>query len=331
MPRTAFVTIGTYVPDRVVTNDELTRYMDTTDEWITQRTGIKERHWVEPGMGSAEMAFRATRRALDQAGWQASDIEAIIFASLSPDHMFPGDGCFLNAKLGIPGVPALDVRNQCSGFLYGLSVADAWIRGGSYKKILLVGSETHSTGLDVSTRGRDVSVIFGDGAAAALLEATDDPGRGVLAIELHADGRYAQDLWTDAPGSIYNPRNNHAMVDDGSGYPKMEGQKVFKHAIVRMPETVRSVLGKAGLTVEDIKVFVPHQANLRIAETVQRSLGLRDDQVFNNIQKYGNTTAASIPLALSEAIPARGVKRGELVALAAFGAGFTWAAALARW
>jgi 3-oxoacyl-[acyl-carrier-protein] synthase III len=331
MPRAAFVTIGTYVPDRVVTNEELTRYMDTTDEWITQRTGIKERHWVEPGMGSAEMAFRASQRALEQAGWQASDIEAIIFASLSPDHMFPGDGCFLNAKLGIPGVPALDVRNQCSGFLYGLSVADAWIRTGTYKKILLVGSETHSTGLDISTRGRDVSVIFGDGAAAALLEATDDPARGVLAVELHADGRYAKDLWTDAPGSIYNPRNNHAMVDDGSGFPRMEGQKVFKHAIVRMPETVRNVLGKAGLTTEDIKVFVPHQANLRIAETVQKSLGLRDDQVFNNIMKYGNTTAASIPLALSEAIPARDVKRGDLVALAAFGAGFTWAAALARW
>jgi 3-oxoacyl-[acyl-carrier-protein] synthase-3 len=331
MPRAAFVAIGTYVPDRVVTNAELTKYMDTTEEWIVQRTGIQERHWVEPGLGNAEMASRATRRALDQAGWKPEDIEAIIFASLSPDHMFPGDGCFLNAKLGIPGVPALDVRNQCSGFLYGLSVADAWIRTGTYKKILLVGSEIHSTGLDISTAGRDVSVIFGDGAAAALLEATDDPGRGVLAIELHADGRHATDLWTDQPGSIHSPRNTHAMIDDGSGYPKMEGQKVFKHAIVRMPEVVRSVLGKTGLTTADIKVLVPHQANLRIAETVQKSLGLRDDQVFNNIQKYGNTTAASIPLALSEAVQARGVKPGDLVALAAFGAGFTWGAALARW
>jgi 3-oxoacyl-[acyl-carrier-protein] synthase-3 len=331
MPRAAFVAIGTYVPDRVVTNAELTKYMDTTEEWIVQRTGIQERHWVEPGLGNAEMANRATRRALDQAGWKPEDIEAIIFASLSPDHMFPGDGCFLNAKLGIPGVPALDVRNQCSGFLYGLSVADAWIRTGTYKRILLVGSEIHSTGLDISTAGRDVSVIFGDGAAAALLEATDDPGRGVLAIELHADGRHATDLWTDQPGSIHSPRNTHAMIDDGSGYPKMEGQKVFKHAIVRMPEVVRSVLGKTGLTTADIKVLVPHQANLRIAETVQKSLGLRDDQVFNNIQKYGNTTAASIPLALAEAVQARGVKPGDLVALAAFGAGFTWGAALARW
>ena len=331
MPRTAFVSIGTYVPDRVVTNEELTRYMDTSDEWITQRTGIKERHWVEPGLGTSEMAFRAAQRALDQAGWKAQDVEAIIFATLSTDHMFPGDGCFLNAKLGIPGVPALDIRNQCSGFLYGLSVADAWIRGGVYKRVMLVGAETHSTGLDVSTRGRDVAVIFGDGAAVALLEATEEADRGVLAVELHADGRFAKDLWTDAPGSIYSPRITKEIVESEAIFPHMEGQKVFKHAIVRMPEAVKSVLAKTGLTPADIKVLVPHQANLRIAEVVQKSLGLRDDQVFNNIQKYGNTTAASIPLALSEAVPARGVQRGDLVALTAFGAGFTWGAALVRW
>ena len=333
MPRAAIVTIGTYVPDRVVTNEELTRYMDTSDEWIRQRTGIQERRWVEPnaGVGTAEMAYRASRRALDQAGWKAEDVEAIVFATLSSDHMFPGDGCFLNAKLGIPGVPALDIRNQCSGYLYGLSIADAWIRAGVYRKVLLVGSETHSTGLDVSTRGRDVAVIFGDGAAATLLEATDDPDRGVLAVELHADGRFATDLWTDAPGSIYSPRISKEMAESEAVFPHMEGQKVFKHAIVKMPEAVRSVLDRVGATPADVKVFVPHQANLRIAEVVQKSLGLRDDQVFNNIQKYGNTTAASIPLALSEAVPARGVKRGDLVAVAAFGAGFTWGAALARW
>ncbi len=331
MPRAAFVTIGTYVPDRVVTNEELTRYMDTSDEWITQRTGIKERRWVEPGVGTAELGFRASTRALEKAGWKATDLDAIIFASLSPDHMFPGDGCFLNAKLGVPGIPALDVRNQCSGFLYGLSVADAWIRAGTYRRILLVGSEVHSTGLDVSTRGRDVTVIFGDGAGAALLEATDDPARGVLGITIHADGRYATDLWTDAPGSIYNPRNSHEMIDSGAIFPKMEGQKVFKHAVVRMPEAVRGLLGRAGLGTGDLKVLIPHQANLRISEAVQKSLGLRDDQVFNNIQKYGNTTAASIPLALSEAVEARDVKRGDLVGMCSFGAGFTWGAALARW
>ncbi|HVP68060.1 MAG TPA: beta-ketoacyl-ACP synthase III [Anaeromyxobacteraceae bacterium] len=331
MPRTAFVTIGTYVPDRVVTNEELTRYMDTTDEWITQRTGIRERRWVEPGVGTAELAYRASVRALEQAGWQASDVEAIVFASLSPDHMFPGDGCFLNAKLGLPGVPALDIRNQCSGFLYGLSIADAWIRTGTYRRVLLVGAEVHSTGLDVSTRGRDVSVIFGDGAAATLLEATEDPGRGVLALTLHADGRFATDLWTDAPGSIYSPRVTPEMIESGAVFPKMEGQKVFKHAIVRMPEAVRALLERTGLGTPDVKLLVSHQANLRISEAVQKSLGLRDDQVFNNIQRYGNTTAASIPLALSEGVVARGVKRGDLIALCAFGAGFTWGAALARW
>ncbi len=331
MPRAAIASIGTYVPDRVVTNQELTRRMETTDEWITQRTGIKERRWVREGQEGSDLALEATRRALGQAGWKAQELDAIVYATLSPDHMFPGDGCFLNAKLGIPGVPALDIRNQCSGFLYGLSVADAWIRTGQFRRVLLVGAEIHSTGLDVSTRGRDVSVIFGDGAAATLLEATDDPGRGVLSTHLHADGRFARDLWTDKPGSMYHPRLSREIMDGTDIFPKMEGQKVFKHAIVKMPEAIKEALQKNGLSTKDIKVLVPHQANLRISEMVQRSLELRDDQVFNNIQKYGNTTAASIPLALSEAVPARAVKRGDLVALCAFGAGFTWASALLRW
>jgi len=331
MPRAAFAAIGTCVPDRVVTNQELTTMMETTDEWITQRTGVKERRWVGEGVGSSDLAFEATRRALDKAGWKATDIEAIVYATLSPDHMFPGDGCFLNAKLGLPGVPAVDIRNQCTGFLYGLSIANAWIQTGMFRRVLLVGAEVHSTGLDVSTRGRDVTVIFGDGAGAALLEATDDPARGVLSTHLHADGRFAKDLWTDTPGSVYNPRIHARMVEDTSAFPKMEGQKVFKHAIVKMPEVVREALQKNGLGVRDIKVLIPHQANLRISEMVQRSLELRDDQVFNNIQKYGNTTAASIPLCLAEAVEARGVKRGDLIALTAFGAGFTWASALVRW
>ncbi len=331
MPRTAFAALGTYTPERVVTNEELTRYMETTDEWITQRTGIKERRWVSPGVGNSDLALEATRRALDAAGWKATDIEAIVYATLSTDHMFPGDGCFLNAKLGIPGVPAIDIRNQCTGFIYGLAVADAWIRTGMYKRILLVGSEVHSTGLDVSTRGRDVAVIFGDGAGVALLEATDEPDRGVLSCHLHADGRFARELWVDAPGAFYHPRLSKEMVDGEGIYPHMEGQKVFKHAIVKMPEVLREALKQNGLTTQDLKVVIPHQANLRISEMVQRSLGLRDDQVFNNIQKYGNTTAASIPLCLAEAVEARGVKRGDLVGLCAFGAGFTWASALIRW
>jgi 3-oxoacyl-[acyl-carrier-protein] synthase-3 len=331
MPRAAFVALGTHVPDRVVTNDELTRRMETSDEWIRERTGIRERRWVREGTANSDLALAATRKALDAAGWKPSDVEAIVYASLSPDHMFPGDGCLLNAKLGVPGVPAIDIRNQCTGFIYGLAVADAWIRIGMYRRVLLVGSEIHSTGLDVSTRGRDVAVIFGDGAAAALLEATDDPGRGVLSCHLHADGRYATDLFCEAPGSRYHPRVQASMIESGAIYPRMEGQKVFKNAIVRMPEVMREALAQNGLSEKDLKLVVPHQANLRISQMVQRSLGLSDDQVFNNIERYGNTTAASIPLALAEAVEARGIRRGDLVGLCAFGAGFTWASALVRW
>jgi 3-oxoacyl-[acyl-carrier-protein] synthase-3 len=331
MPRAAFVALGTHVPDRVVTNEELTQRMETSDAWIQERTGIKERRWVREGTGNSDLALEATRKALAKAGWQPEDVEAIVYASLSPDHMFPGDGCFLNAKLGIPGVPAIDIRNQCSGFIYGLAVADAWIRTGMYRRILLVGSEVHSTGLDVTTRGRDVTVIFGDGAGAALLEATDDPARGVLSCHLHADGRFATDLFCDAPGSVYHPRVSAEMIESASVYPRMEGSKVFKHAVVRMPEVLREALDQNGLATKDLKVVIPHQANLRIAQMVQRSLDLRDDQVFNNIDRYGNTTAASIPLALAEAIETRGVQRGDLVGLCAFGAGFTWASALVRW
>src|SRR5512133_1071079 len=319
MPRTVFAAVGTYVPERVVTNAELTARMDTSDEWIVQRTGIRERRWVEPGTGASDLAYEATRRALDRAGWKASDIAAIVYATLSPDHMSPGDGCFLNAKLGIPGVPAMDIRNQCTGFVYGLAVADAWIRIGMYRRVLLVGAEVQSTALDVSTRGRDVAVIFGDGAGAALLEATEEPGRGVLSCHLHADGRFATDLWCDAPGSVYSPRSSVGQIESGAIDPRVEGQKVFKHAVTKMPEVMREALEKNGFTTRDLKLVVAHQANMRIAEMVQRSLELRDDQVFNNIQKYGNTTAASIPIALDEAVAARGVKGDDLVGLCAFG------------
>jgi 3-oxoacyl-[acyl-carrier-protein] synthase-3 len=331
MARTVFASLGAAVPDRVVTNAELSKLMDTSDEWITQRTGIQSRRWVKPGEGSTDLGERAARAALDRAGWQPAQVEAIVYASLQGDRMFPGDGCALGARLGIPGVPALDVRNACSGFLYGLSVADAWIRGGNYRRVLLVGSEVHSTGLDLTTRGRDTAVIFGDGAGAACLEAGDDGARGVLSVHLHADGRYLDELTVKAPGAIYQPRVQPAQIEDGSVYPHMEGNKVFKHAISKMPEVLREALGRHGLSTKDLKLVVPHQANLRIAEMVQRSLELTDAQVFNNIQKYGNTTAASIPLCLEEAVRERGVQRGDLVGLCAFGAGFTWASALVRW
>jgi 3-oxoacyl-[acyl-carrier-protein] synthase-3 len=331
MPRTAFVALGSHVPERVVTNDELTRHMETSDAWIRERTGIRERRWVGEGTENSDLAYEATKKALAKAGWDAKDVEAIVYASMTPDHMLPADGCFLNAKLGIPGVPAIDLRNQCTGFLYGLAVADAWIRIGMYRRILLVGSEIHSTGLDVTTRGRDVSVIFGDGAGAALLEATDDPGRGVLSCHLHADGRFATDLYCEAPGSKYHPRVQPQMIESGAVYPRMEGPKVFKNAVSRMPEVMREALDQNGLSAKDLKLVVPHQANLRISQMVQRALELRDEQVFNNIERFGNTTAASIPLALAEAVEARGISRGDLVGLCAFGAGFTWASALIRW
>src|SRR5918912_4442266 len=231
MPRAAIAAVGTCVPDRVVRNRDLEALMDTSDAWIRQRTGIAERRWLTPGTGASDLAAEASRRALAKAGWQAHDVEAIVYATLSPDHFFPGDGCFLNAKLGLPGVPALDVRNQCTGFIYALSVANAWIRIGQYRRVLVVGAEVHSTGLDVSTRGRDVAVIFGDGAGAALLEATDDPRRGILSTHLHADGRFATDLWCDAPGSIHSPRATAAQIESGAVFPSMDGQKVFKHAI----------------------------------------------------------------------------------------------------
>lgn len=333
MLRTEFIATGHYVPERVVTNKDLEAMMDTTDEWIRQRTGIEERRWVPDGseVAASDLGLLAAQDALRKASLRPEDIDAIIFATLSPDLYFPGSGVLLAAKLGLSGTPALDVRNQCSGFLYGLSVADAWIRTGQFRRVLLVGGEVHSAGLDRSTAGRDVTVIFGDGAAAAILGPCQDEKRGVLATRLHADGKHAPTLWMEAPGSKFKPYMDGALLASGRHFPKMEGSKVFKHAVVRMPEAVREVLQATGESVEAIRCLIPHQANLRISEAVQKSLGLRDEQVFNNIQRYGNTTAASIPLALDEAVGQGRIGRGDLVAFCAFGAGFTWGASLVRW
>jgi 3-oxoacyl-[acyl-carrier-protein] synthase-3 len=319
----------------VVTNDELAKLMDTSDEWIQQRTGIQQRRFVdfekEP-MGASDLGTRAAQNALDAAGMSKDDVDCIIYATLSPDKAFPGDGVLVQAKLDIPaGVPAFDIRNQCSGFLYGLQMANAFIRQGVYKNVLLIGSEVHSSGLEFADRGRDVSVIFGDGSAAAVLGASDDNERGVLGITLHADGRFAEVLETSYPSSALNPRVTKEMLDTGAQYPKMQGKLVFKNAVQRMPEAVSKVLAEHNAEPKDIKLLIPHQANLRISEMVQRRLKLRDDQVFNNIQKYGNTTAASIPLALDEAIKEGRLDKGDLLVLTAFGAGFTWGAALVRW
>ncbi len=331
MPRTEVIATGCYVPARVVTNDDLARLMDTSDEWITQRSGIKTRRWVAPGETCSDLAYGATRVALDRAGLRPADLDCIIFCTTSPDHFFPGNGVFLERLLGLAGVPALDVRDQCSGFLYGLSVADAWIRTGQYRRVLLVGAEVQSPGLDLSTAGRDTAVLFGDGAGVAILGPTDHPARGVLSTHLFADGNHAEKLWMDAPGVAHTPWIDPAMIAAGRTRVHMEGREVFKHASEKMPAAVEAALAACGATAADIALLIPHQANLRIAEMVQKRLGLRDDQVYNNIQKYGNTTAASIPIALHEAVCEGRLARGDLLMLAAFGSGFTWASAAVRW
>ena len=331
MPRAVFVGTGMAVPDRVVRNDDLAKAMDTSDEWIRQRTGIEERRWAVEGETSAAFAAKAARRALEAAGLQPADLDAIVYATSTPDHFAPGGGVYLQRALGVPGIPAIDIRNQCSGFVYALSVADAWIRAGEYRRILVVGAEIQSTGMDVTTRGRHTAVIFADGAGAVVLSAADSADRGILGFDLHADGAHAELLWVDSPGSMYHPRVSPAHLEEGRHFLQMDGKEVFRHAVTRMPESVRAVLGKIGAATADIALLVPHQANLRISEAVQKSLGLRDDQVYNNIQRYGNTTAATIPIGLDECVRAGRVKPGDLVVFTAFGSGFVWGSAAVRW
>ncbi len=329
MKRSHVLGVGHYVPSRVVTNDDLAQLMPTSDEWIQQRTGIKERRYIEEsGIGASDLAVPACKMALERAGRDVADVDAIIFATLSPDVQFPGSGCFLQTKLGVPGgVLAMDVRNQCSGFLYGLSVADAWVRCGSYQNVLVVGSEVHSTGIEFAERGRSVTVIFGDGAGAALVGPCDDEDKGVLSVKLHADGSGAEHLWIPAPMSKNMPRITHEMLDEGLQWPHMRGKQVFRWAVDKMPEVAREVLSEASMTVDDIDLFVPHQANMRINQFVAAALEIPQEKVVHNIERYGNTTAATIPIGLSESF-ADGRLAGATVLSAAFGSGFTWAGAV---
>jgi 3-oxoacyl-[acyl-carrier-protein] synthase III len=332
MPKTEFISLGFHVPERVVKNQELTQWWETSDEWIRERSGIEQRHWVEPGVvAGSDLALEATKKALAAADMDASELDCIIYATLSPDYFFPGSGVYLQRKLGVKGIPAMDIRNQCTGFLYGLSVADAWIRMGQYKRVLLVGSEVHSTGMDFTSGGRDIAVLFGDGAGAAILGPTEDEGRGVLSTHLFSDGRHAEKLWCEADASANFPRISHEDLDQGKQYPIMEGREVFKHAVVKMPESVRVALAANNLQLEDVDLLIAHQANLRINEMVTRQLGLPEDRVYNNIQRYGNTTAATIPIAMTEAVEKGLLERGDLLMLTAFGSGFTWASAAIRW
>ena len=331
--RTRVLGLGRYVPPRVVTNSDLTRLMDTTEEWIEQRTGIRERHFVDRSLGSADLGLMAARDALADADTDARDLDLIILATLSPDIDFPASACLLQRGLGVRGMPALDVRNQCSGFLYGLAVADQFVRSGAARRVLLVGAEVHSSGLDLTTRGREVAVIFGDGAGAVVLGPEERPGHGVLSTHLHAEGRYAKKLCVEPPTSCCAPRIDEEMIAGEAGrlFPKMDGRYVFRHAITRFPEAIREALDANGLSVADMDLCVPHQANLRISQIVAATLELPEEKVFSNIQRYGNTTAGSIPIALYEAREAKRITPGALVCLVAFGSGFTWASALIRW
>ncbi len=349
MPRSKIAGIGMYVPENVVTNQDLTQYMDTSDAWIHERTGIKERRYAHRTQETTTtMGIEAAKIAIEKAGTTVKEIDFIVFATLSPDYYFPGCGVLLQRAMGMGEIGALDVRNQCSGFVYALSVADQFIKTGMYKNILVVGSEKHSFGLDFSTRGRNVSVIFGDGAGAVVLQPTEKEGQGILSTHLHSDGESAELLAMFNPGTHANhwaPQKladfdeaeigqmffSHAMIDKSQVFPHMDGPAVFKKAVVKFPEVIREALTANNFTTADIDMLIPHQANLRIAQFVQQQLGLPDEKVYNNIQRYGNTTAASVPLALCEAWQEGKIKEGDLVCLAAFGSGFTWASALIRW
>lgn len=334
MLRTKIGGIGFYVPPHVVTNDDLSKRMNTSDEWIVERTGIHERRHIREGEDTTSgMGAKAARIAIERAGITPQDVDFIIFATLSPDMYFPGSGVLLQRALGInaSGVGCLDIRNQCSGFIYSLSIADQFIKTGVYKNILVVGAEVHSTGLDFSDNGRHVAVIFGDGAGAVVLQPTTNPNQGILTTNMHADGEYAEKLCVVGLTSNIADRLTEEFIAAGNYFPIMEGQFVFKLATTRMPESIREALEATGLQPEDIDLLVPHQANLRISEMVRRAFKMPEEKVFNNIMKYGNTTAASIPIALCEAWEQGKVKEGDLICLTAFGAGFTWGSALIRW
>jgi 3-oxoacyl-[acyl-carrier-protein] synthase-3 len=327
---------GMYVPPGVVTNHDLEKLMETTHDWIVQRSGIEERRWVAPEVTTTDLGLEASLAAISNAGIDKSEIDCIIFAHLSPDHDFPGNACFLQPKLGVTGIPAIDIRQQCSGFIYSMSVADAFIKSGQYKTILVVGAEIHSKGLDKTTRGRDTAVLFGDGAGAVIMRRTEvkDPKKDsfIYSTHLFAEGQNAKELWIEAPGMALGPnRVDHEMIDALKHFPYMNGKKVFANAVKRLCESTLLALKSNNLNLDDIDLFLFHQANMRINQMVANELKIPENKVFNTIQKYGNTTAATIPIGMAEAMKAGKLKKGTLVASAVFGSGFTWASSVYRW
>lgn len=321
MPNAYISGTGFYVPPKVVTNQDMTQWYETSDEWITERSGIKERRWVENGEGPADLAVPAFNMALEDAGLEKEDIDFVIFATLSPEAWFPGSGVFLQEKMDLPTIGVLDIRQQCTGFVYGLSIANLYVKAGIYKNVALIGAEVQSSTLDFSPDGRTVGVLFGDGAGVAIVSATDQPG--ILSTHLHADGRYAKELWVPEPSSTQNPK----VSDNKNLHAYMNGREVFKHAVTRFPEVIREALDQNGWDKNEVDLYIPHQANARITQMVARNLDLPMEKFYTNIHKYGNTTAASIPIALAEAIRDGSIQRGDKIVIAAFGSGFTWASA----
>lgn len=331
MPKSYIRGVGSYVPPRVVTNDELSLKMTTSDQWIRTRTGIVERRYADEGVQCSDLALEASLCALEDARLEPAELDFIILATLSPDHHFPGTGCYLQAKLGVSSIGCLDVRNQCTGFLYGLSIADAFIRGGVYRNVLVVGSEIHSSALDFSDRGRDVTVLFGDGAGAAVVSRYDGEDRGILHTALHADGRHARALCMDVWDISRKPYISRETLDSPDIWPRMDGKTVFKHAVTELIKLFSQTLSAAGVEADAVKYVIPHQANLRINQMVAEQLGLPREKFLSNIERYGNTTAASIPLLLDETYRAGMLDPGDVVMLIGFGSGFTWGSVLLRW
>ena len=322
--------IGHYVPDNIVTNADLEKLMDTTNEWIIERTGISERRHVKNGMGTSHMGIKASEKALEMADVTPVDIDLVIFATITSDYYFPGSSVQVQEQMGMGTIGAFDIRVACSAFIYALSIGDQFIKTGQYDNVLVIGGEVQSTALQYDTEHRDISVIFGDGAGAAVLQPSQNSS-AILSSHLHSEGKHLKNLWCEGPSSIENPRMSHEMIDEGRHLPVMNGREVFRHAITRFPEVINEALDHNNLSIDDVKLIIPHQANHRISEAVAKRMGVGMDKVYSNIHKYGNTTAASIPIAMSEALAEGKFSKGDIIVLAAFGAGFTWASAAIRW
>jgi 3-oxoacyl-[acyl-carrier-protein] synthase-3 len=332
MRKSRITGVGHYLPKNIVTNEDLSQMMDTNNEWIVERTGIQERRWFTPGLDTVtSMSVAASKMAIERAGIHTKEVDFIVFATITPDYFIPGNGVLVQRELGLQGVGALDIRNACSGFIYALSVADQFVKTGMYRCVLVIGAEIQSSALDKSTEGRSSAVIFADGAGAAIVQAVDASEHGILSTHLHADGDYAEELYVRDPGSSREERLSVQLIESGSFNMQMNGSAVFKHAVEKFQAVIHEALQYNKMQTGDIDLLIPHQANLRISHFIQGKLGLPDDKVFNNIMRYGNTTAATIPIALSEAWEQGRIKDGDLICLAAFGSGFSWASALLKW